>query len=150
MPIFLEVIQTTIIGDNSIKSLTLGVGPTMYFYNPENKVLMLHPTITQKSNIEVMVGSTTILQTPGQVYEKKVIVQYPSAQPVLIRIAALDLATGRLTILYGDEKFDLLPGDSRTFKKSAGDSNTPGTITIISNYGFLKEIQPILIDGSVR
>ena len=46
MPMFLEVTQTTIMGENSEQSPVLGVGPTVYFYSPDSRVLMLHSTIT--------------------------------------------------------------------------------------------------------
>ncbi|MBN1450827.1 MAG: hypothetical protein JW963_07425 [Anaerolineales bacterium] len=46
MPIFLEVTQTTMLGENTVQSPVLGVGPTIYFYHPDNKVLMLRSTIT--------------------------------------------------------------------------------------------------------
>jgi hypothetical protein len=150
MPVFVEVIQTTIMGNNTVESPTFGVGPSLYFYQPEIKVLMLRPTIALESKTQVLVGVTTILQTPGQVFEKREIIQYSSAQPILIQVAAYDMATDTLTIFYGDEKFDLAPGENRTFKQFGGDSNTSTVITIISNHGHLIEIQPILSDGSLR
>jgi hypothetical protein len=150
MPIFLEVIQTTSMGKNVVQSPAIRVGPAIYFYKLDNKVLMLHPTIMLESKTQVLVGVTTILQTPGQVFENREIIQYPSAQPFLIQIAAYDVATDTLTIFYGDEKFELAPGEKRTFKQLGAGSNSSTKITIISNHGQLAEIQPTLSDGSVR
>ena len=150
MPVFLEVIQTTSMGENFVQSPAIGVGPAIYFYNPDSKVLMLNPSIKLESTTELLLGIIQVLQTPDQTYEKREIIQYPSAQPVLIQVAAHDKVTDTLTIFYGDEKFDLAPGEKRIFKQFGGDSNTPGTITIISNHGRLTEVQPISSDGSLR
>ena|SRR3990172_22282 len=150
MPVFLEVTQTTMMGNNSEQSPTFGVGPTLYFYKPEIEVLLLSPTITLEPETEVLVGLASILQTPGQAFEKSEIIQYPSAQPFLIQVAAFDMATDTLAIIFADEKFDLSPGEKRTFKQFGGDSNTSTVITIISNHGRLTEIQQLSSDGSLR
>jgi hypothetical protein len=150
MPIFLEVIQTTSMGEKSVQSPTFGVGPAIYFYNPENNVLMLHPTITQKSKTEVLVGVTSILQTPGQVFEKREIVQFPSAQPASIQIAAFNKNNGSIELVYKNENFSLSPGESRTFKQVGDGSNTLTVIASISNHGHLVDIQPVSFDGSWR
>lgn len=150
MPIFLEVIQTTSMGEKSVQSPTFGVGPAIYFYNPENNVLMLHPTITQKSKTEVLVGLTSILQTPGQVFEKREIIQFPSAQPVLIHIASFDKDTGIINLAYGNESFVLSPGESRTFKQGGSNTKNLTLITIVWNHGRPTDIQMNLADGSWR
>ncbi len=150
MPIFLEVTQTTIMKTDSIQGPTIGVGPTVYFYNPDSKTLMLHSTITLVPATELLVGVNTVLQTPGQVYEKRALFQYPSAQPALIQISAFDAETGMLNLVYDGEAFNLLPGESRTFKQVGSDFNTSTVFTIVSNHGILADIQPTSSDGSWR
>jgi len=150
MPVFLEVTQTTLMGEDSVQSPTIGVGPTVYFYTPDSKVLMLHSTIALASTTELLIGVNTILQTPGQVYEKKSIIQYPSAKPDLIQVSAFDNETGMLNLVYDGEAFDLYPGESRTFKQVGSGSNTPTLITQVLNHGLLAEIQPTSPDGSWR
>ena len=150
MPTFLEVIQTTLMGEDSAQSPTIGVGPAVYFYTPDSKVLMLHSTITLAPTTELLIGVNAILQTPGQVYEKKSIIQYPSAKLDLIQISAFDNETGMINLVYEGESFDLYPGESRTFKQVGSGSNTPTVITQVLNHGLLAEIQPTSPDGSWR
>jgi hypothetical protein len=150
MPIFLEVTQTTILGENSVQSPVVGVGPVIFFYDPDSKVLLLHPTITVASTTGLLIGVMTVLQTPDQVYEKREIVQFPSAQPVLIKIAAFDAKAGTLNLVYADETYNLSPGESHTFKQIVGGSNTSTVITIIVNHGHLTDIQQVSPDGSWR
>lgn len=150
MPVFLEVIQTTSLDKNSVQSPVIGVGPATYFYDPESKILTVNPSIILESATELIIGVNEIFRTPGQVFEKKEIVQYPSAQPALIQIVAADRASDRLTILFAGEQFGLAPGESRSFKKLRTDSNSSAVITIISNYGRPIEIQPFSSDGSLR
>ena len=150
MPIFLEVTQTTMMGDNSVQSPVIGVGPTIYFYNPENKVLMLHLTATLESTTEILIGANTILQTPFQVYEKREIIQFPPAQPDLIQISTFDATSGTLNLIYAGAPFNLSPGESRTFKQGSNSSGTPTIVTIVSNHGNLADIQEVSSDGSWR
>ena len=150
MPVFLEVTQTTMMGNNGVQSPTYGVGPSQYFYQPEIKVLMLHPTITLEPTTEVLVGLATILQTPGQVFDNREIVQFPSTQPTSINIASFDKNTEVIELAYGNERFDLSAGQSRTFKQVGDGSNTSTIITVISNHGRLTEIQQLSSDGSLR
>ena len=147
MPNFLEITRTSIIGENSGQIPVIGVGPTIYFYSPDSKVLMLHQTLTLESATGLLIGLNTILQTPGEVYEKREIFQFPSAQPALIQIVAFDAGTGFLKLVYAGNTFDLTPGESRSFKQVGGNSTV---ITIFSNHGSLADIQPISSDGSMR
>jgi hypothetical protein len=148
--IFLEVTQTTILGENSVQSPVVGVDPVIFFYDPDSKVLLLHPTITVASTTGLLIGVMTVLQTPDQVYEKREIVQFPSVQPGLIQIAAFDAKAGTVNLVYADETYNLSPGESRTFKQIGGGSNTLTVITLIVNHGHLTDIQPVSPDGSWR
>ena len=150
MPIFLEVTQTTIMSGNSAQSPVIGVGPTIYFYNQDSGVLILHSTITIESTTELLIGVNTVLQTPGQVYEKREIVQFPFAQPALIQISAFDAKTGILKLVYTGETFNLSPGESRTFKQVGSDSNASTVITVVSYHGLLADIQLTSSDDSWR
>lgn len=150
MPVFLEVTQTTIMGEDSIQSPVIDVGPAIYFYNPDSELLMLHSTISLESTTELLVGMNIILQTPGQVYDKKEIAQYPSAQPALIQISALDLGTGILSLTYAGETFSLSPGESRSFKQVGRESNSSTIVTIVANHGSLSDVQTASSDGSWR
>jgi hypothetical protein len=150
MPVFLEVIQTTSLGKSNVQSPVIGVGPVTYFYNPDSKILALDPRITLEPATELIVGVNEVLQTPGQTFEKKEIVQNPPAQPALIQIVARDRTSDILTIVFAGEKFNLAPGEKRSFKKPGSDSNAPAVITIISNYGRPIEIQSLSSDGSSR
>lgn len=150
MPVFVEVTQTTIMGSNSDQDPTFGVGPAIYFYSPENKVLTLHSMVALESKTEVLIGVTSILQTPGQVFEKREIVQFPSAQPASIQIAAFNKNNGSIEFVYKNENFNLSPGESRTFKQVGDGSNTLTVIASISNHGHLVDIQPVSSDGSWR
>ena len=150
MPIFLEVTQTTIMKTDSIQGPTIEVGPAVYFYNSESKVLTLHSTITLAPTTELLVGVNNVLQTSSQVYEKKTVIQYPSVQPSLIQISAFDTKTGMLNLVYDGEAFVLSPGESRTFKQVGSDSSTSTLITIFENHGILADTQPASPDGSWR
>jgi len=150
MPVFLEVIQTTVMSDNTGQGPSLGVGPNFYFYSPENQVLALNPTVALEPDTELLIGVVAILRTPNQEYEKREVVQYPSMQPALIQIADLDTGTNTVTILFDDEKLNLSVGESHTFKQAMGGSKTSTLITVISNHGQLAEIQPVSSDGSWR
>lgn len=143
VPIFLEITQTTIMNNDSAQGPTLGVGPTIYFYHPDSKILMLHSTITCEPTTELFVGVNNIFQTPNQIYEKKTIIQYPSAQPDLIQISFFDLETGIIKLVYADEAFTLSPGESRTFKQISNNSKAPMIILNITNHGQLIRIQRI-------
>ena len=150
MPIFLEVTQATTMNKDSAQGPTIGVGPTIYFYHPNSKVLMLHSTITLELTTELLIGVNTVLKTPNQVYEKREIVQFPSMQPALIQISAFDAKTGILNLVYAGEIFNLSPGESRTFKQFGSDASSSTVITKVLNHGPLADIQPASPDGSWR
>ena len=82
--------------------------------------------------------------------KKEKSVQFPSAKPDLIQITALDVETGTLNLVYASETFDLSPGESRSFKQVGSKSNTATVVTIISNHGYLTDIQEVSSDGSRR
>jgi len=149
MPVFLEMIQTTIMGENPGQGPSLGVGPNIYFYNPDSQVLALNQAIVLEQSTELLIGVETILQTPDQEYTKREIVQYPSMQPALIQIVAFDAETGTITILYESEMFDLTVGEGRTYKQVAK-TDVPRVITVFSNHGQLAEVQSVSSDGSWR
>jgi hypothetical protein len=150
MPIFLEVTQTTIMKTDSAQGPTLGVGPAVYFYNPDENVLRLQSTITLAFTTELLIGMNNVLQTPGQVYEKKALIQYPSAQSDLIQISAFDAETGMLRFVFDGEAYDLPAGESHTFKQVGSEPDTSTVITVVSNHGLLSDIQLTSPDGSWR
>jgi len=150
MPIFLEVTQTIIMKTDSGQGPTIGVGPIIYFYNPESKVLMVHPTIAINLETALLVGVNAILQTPDQAYEKREIIQYPPGGTALIQISALDAETGTLDLVYVDETFSLSLGESRTFKQVGSGANNVTIVTIISNHGHLANVQMISSEDSWR
>ena len=150
MPVFLEMAQTTILGADSTQGPVLAVGPAVYSYNPDGKLLMLHSTITLDPSTKLIIGVSEILQTPNQVYDKKAIIQFPSAQPATLEISAFDVETGVLNIAYAGETFNLSPGESHSFKQVSKDANPSTIITIITNYGQLAGIQPVSPEGSWR
>ena len=150
MPAFLEMTQTTILGADSTQGPVLAVGPAVYSYNPDSKFLMLHSTITLDPSTELIIGVSDILQTPNQVYDKKAIIQFPSAQPAPLEISAFDAEIGALNLTYAGETFNLSPGESRSFKQVGKDANPSTVITIVTNYGQLAGIQPVSPEGSWR
>lgn len=150
MPVFLEMIQTTIMGEKPRHGPSLGVGPNIYIYNSDSQVLALRQTIVVNPSTELLIGITNILQTPNQEYTKREIVQYPSMQPVLIEVSAFDAETGAITMIYEGDEFNLLVGESRTFKQAGEHPKASKLITVISNHGPLAEIQPVSSDGSWR
>jgi hypothetical protein len=99
---------------------------------------------------DLIIGVVNILQTPDQEYTKREIVQYPSMQPALIQVVTYNVETGTITVLIGDEMFNLAAGESRTFKQIGDEPKTSTLITVISNHGQLEEIQYISSDGSWR
>ena len=117
MPIFVEVVQTTVVSNNAMEKPVISVGPAQYFYNADNKVLYLHPSRVLESTTEPLVGEMAILKTSDQTYEKREIVQFSSTQPGLVYIASLDGETGIVSLTFGDEPLNLSPGESRTFKQ---------------------------------
>jgi len=149
MPVFLEVIQTTIMGEKTGQGPSLGVGPNIYFYNSDSQVLVLNQAIVVGPSTELLIGMTNILQTPDQEYTKREIGQYPSMKPALIQITAFDAETGTITVFYEGEEFALTEGESRSFKQVAK-INIPSVITVFSNHGQLEEIQSVSSDGSWR
>ena len=54
---------------------------------------------------------------------------------------AIDTEIGTLTLAYGDQTFELLPGQSRSFKQ-IGDQAAI-LITIVTNSGRLAAIEPL-------
>lgn len=150
MPIFLEVIQTTLMSEDAAQNPALSVGPTIYFYDQDSRILTLSSAINLETSTELFIGVATVLQTSREMYEKKEIIQYPSTQTTLIQISALDAETGILNLVYADETFSLSPGDSRTFKQVSDDSKTSTVITLVSNHGHLTDIRSISPDGSWR
>lgn len=150
MPVFLEMTQTTILSADSTQGPVLAVGPAVYNYNSDSKLLMLGSTITLDSSTELIIGVSDILQTPNQVYDKKAIIQFPSAQPATFEISAFDIETGVLNLTYAGDTFNLSPGESRSFKQVGKDANPSTIITIITNYGQLAGIQSVSPEGSWR
>lgn len=150
MLIFLEVIQTTSMGEKSGQGPAIGVGPHIYLYDPDNKVLSLNETIVVEPETELLIGGATVLQTPNQEYEKREISQFPSMQPAVIQIIALDMEAGMLHLKYDNETFTLAPGESRTFKQTGDVSNATNVVTIVTNHGYIADIQLISPDSSWR
>jgi hypothetical protein len=111
---------------------------------------MLGSTITLDSSTELIIGVSDILQTPNQVYDKKAIIQFPSAQPATLEISTFDVETGMLNLTFAGETFKLSLGESRSFKQVGKDANPSTIITIITNYGQLAGIQPASPEGSWR
>jgi len=150
MPIFLEVTQTTIMGENAVLSSVIGIGPIIYFYDPDNRILSLNTAITLESTTELLVGIKTVLQTSREIFEKREIIQYPAEQSALIQTLTLDTESGKINLIYADETFSLSPGEGRTFKQVSDNSKTPIIVIMISNHGYLTGIQSVFPNGSWR
>lgn len=149
-PVFLEIVQTTQLGESDMQGSSIGVGPPAYFYDQQSKALLLDPKITLELETQLLIGFVQALQTSNQAYDKREIIQFPFVQPAPIQIVAHDLGSDTLTIIFADEKFDLMPGEQRTFKQAGTGPNSPAVMTIISNHGQPAEIQLVFFDGSVR
>jgi len=150
MPIFVEVTQTTTMAGASPQQPSILVGATVFSFDPASRVLLLRPTIPASPTTELLIGVTTVLQMPGEVYEKRAIVQFPSAQPALFQILAFDAKAGTLDIDYAGESRTLSPGESLTFKKIGAGTKAPTVITLFVNHGRLADIQPLSPDGTER
>jgi hypothetical protein len=151
MPFFMEVIQTTIMDDAGMQPPLTHVGVAVFSYNPNTKELLLHPSVFVPSHTtEVLVGVTTVLRTPGQAFQNSEIVQFPSAQPALIKILALDAASGIIHLACSGESHELSPGETLTCKKTGPAAKTPMVITTVANHGRLSGIQPMSADQSWR
>jgi len=150
MPVFLEVTQITIMKKDPARSLSLNIGPTIYFYNQDDKILMLASSIALDAKTDLLIGVINVLQTPDREYTKGEIIQYPSMKPTQIQIRTFDIKTGAITILYEGQEVELAPGESNTFKQVGSDTESLTLITKISNYGHLADIQPTSPDGSWR
>ena len=149
MPIFLEITQTTILSTGSSQVPTIGVGPAVYIYQSDNRVLYLQSSIEVDPGTQLLIGQNDILQTPDMTYERKGILQYPTETFTLMQVAGYEPDTGTLTLVYGGETFSLSPGESWTDKQVA-EGGTPTLITTVTNYGRLNGIEVLAIDGSPR
>jgi hypothetical protein len=151
MPFFMEVIHTTSMDDADTQQPLTHVGESVFSYDPSSKVLLLRQEVLiPLRTTEVIVGETTVLRTPGQAFQNSEIVQFPSAQPALIKILDLDAASGTVHLACSGESYDLSPGETLTCKRTGGATKTPTVITIIANHGRLTGIQPMPADESWR
>ncbi|MEJ2487361.1 MAG: hypothetical protein P8Y68_16675 [Anaerolineales bacterium] len=149
MPIFLEITQTTILSTGSSQVPNIGVGPAVYIYQSDNRVLYLQSSIEVDPGTQLLIGQNDILQTPDMTYERKGILQYPTETFTLMQVAGYEPDTGTLTLVYGGETFSLSPGESWTDKQVA-EGGTPTLITTVTNYGRLNGIETLTTDGSPR
>ncbi len=149
MPIFIEIVQTTIISTESSQAPNIGVGPAVYIYQPDSKVILLHSSVVLDAGTELLIGENDILQTPDMTYERKVMLQYPTEQFTLIQVAGFAPDTEILTLVYGGETFSLSAGESWTSKEIA-EGGTPTLITVVTNYGRLTGIETLSNDGGSR
>lgn len=63
-PLFIAVVQTTIMAGESMDKPSVDVGPVSFAYDLDNKILMLHPTISPASlKADVVIGLVTQVGT---------------------------------------------------------------------------------------
>lgn len=140
-PVFVAVIQTTGMGDQSAEKPTIDIGLAAFSYDLDNKILLLHPTIAIGSlDPSVVLGLVTEVETPTVIYIKREIL-HGASRPRFITIVGTDAGTDALTFVYDGQTYSLLPGKSLSFDKTG---TTPGAATIttlITNHGRLDGAQ---------
>jgi hypothetical protein len=151
MPVFVEMTQTTIVVGSDSDDMKLNVGSDPAFdYNSDTRTLFLQPTQMIDPAAEVLIGLSTILKLPDVGFVKGELFQIPlSAHPPLT-IVAVDQKTGNLTIDYNDEIFRLMPGQSRSFKKTGSDPQQPTLIITVTNHGRPATIETFPEDNGWR
>jgi len=129
----------------------LNVGTnTAFAYNPDSKILLLRPTYTIDPSAEVLIGLSTIVKLPDLGYVKGELFQIPlSANPPLT-IVDVEGKTGNLTIEYEGEIYQLVPGQSRSFKKIGPDPQSPALISTVTNHGRPAVIEAFTEDANWR
>lgn len=151
MPIFVEMTQTTILPGSSSDDMMLNVGRNNTFvYNPDSKTLLLQSTYTIDPSAEVLIGLSTILKLPDLGYVKGELFQIPLSADTPLTIVAVEGKTGRLTIDYDGEIFQLESGQSRSFKKTGSDPQLPTLIITVTNHGRPATIETFPEDNGWR
>ena len=151
MPIYVEMIQTTLVPGSSSNDIMLNVGEnTTFVYNPDSKTLLLQPTYTIDPSAEVLIGLSTIVKLPDLGYVKGELFQIPLSPDAPLTIAAVDQKTGSLTIEYDGKIYQLAPGQSRSFKKIGPDPQVPTLIITITNHGRPTAIETFPEDAGWR
>lgn len=143
LPIFVEVIQTYLLSGSTLETPLTDVPPNGVFaFNPNGQILLLlRPSITIFPETKVLIGQTTVIQSPNQTLVRGELFQVPLSDTGLIKVIAVDAETGALTLAYGDQTFELHPGQSRSFKQTGDQAATE--ITIVTNAGRLASIEPL-------
>lgn len=142
-PVFVAVIQTTGMGSQSPEKPTIDIGLKAFSYDLDNKILLLHPTISIASlNADVVVALVTEVETPTAIYIKREILRSPS-QPRFIKVLGTDAGTDTLNFLYDGQTYSLLPGKSLSFDKTGATPSAATFTTLITNHGRLDGAQSL-------
>ncbi len=151
MPVFVEMTQTTIVTGIDSDDMKLNVGSDPVFdYNSDTRTLFLRPTQTIDPAAEVLIGLSTILKLPDVGYVKGELFQIPLSADPPLTIVTVDGKTGRLTIDYDGEIFQLEPGQSRSFKKIGSNPQVPTFIITVTNHGRPTAIETFHEDANWR
>ncbi len=140
-PLFIGLVQTIGMSGDTSEKATVTVPPVAFSYDLDNRILLVHPTITLASlKADVIVGVVTEVSTPSAIYEKREIKLLPFSLRSM-QILDADPATGVLNFTYESKAYALEPGQSLSFDQT-GTTTNPATITtVIMNHGELSAIQ---------
>jgi hypothetical protein len=148
-PLFIAVVQTTIMAGESMDRPSVDVGPVSFAYDLDNRILMLHPTISPASlKADVVIGLVTQLETPTAIYTRRELMQLP-AKPRFMQNLEADSTTGSLSFVYDGQSYSLLPGKSVSFDKVKAATTSATTSILITNHGRLAGARSMPIDSAV-
>ncbi len=147
-PLFIGVVQTIGMSNDSAEKQTVSVGPTAFAYDLDNRTLLIHPTISIGSlKADVIVGLVTEVETPSVVYEKREVKLLP-VQVRLLQILGADLQTGILNFTYDSKAYTLDPGQTLSFDQPGATATAASIRTVITNHGLLWGIQTMPNSGN--
>ena len=138
LPIFVEVMQTTLLPGPALQRPPTDVGPNRVFaFNPSTRTLYLQSSITIAPSTEVLIGLTTVIQSPNRTYVTGELFQIPSSETAPLTVVAIEAETAALTLTYGEQTFTLAPGQRRSFKQQGEGPAAAIETTVITNHGRL-------------
>jgi hypothetical protein len=138
LPVYVQVVHVILMpGADSVAALTDAPPNDVFAFDPAHNALAARASISIPPETQVVIGVTTVIQEASQAQIHGQLYRVPPDDAEPVNLVVVEAETDVVTLNYAGETFVLAPGDSRSFKRRAGECTI---LTGVTNTGRLASI----------
>lgn len=148
LPVYVQVVHVILMpGADSAAALAEPPPNGVFAFDPAHNALAARSPISITPQTQVVIGLTTVIQEARQAQIHAQLYRVPPDDAEPVKLVAVEAETDVVTLDHAGETFVLAPGDSRSFKRRAGEATI---LTGVTNTGRLAFIGALAYEPGGR